>query len=659
MSQRLADPRESLAPAPAHRDPHDPLGFAEIAAAARIVCSDGRFHERLAFIWTALEEPSKQVLEAWRAHGNVPPRQARVAVYDRDSRTVAEVLVDLDYSEVVSFEAVADAQPPVSGEEHTRAIAAVRGNAAWRAAVAQRGVDDLENVLIQAWPPGYPHSGPALAGRRIANAIAWVGTGGEDNAFARPLEGLVAFVDLDTGEVIEVTDDGVVAVATHAGNYLPELTGAEDNWPRIDGVRDGVRPIEIVQPDGPSFSLEGHTLRWHGFEVVVGFTPREGIVLHRLGWRTPTGLRPILHRASLSEMWVPYGDPAIVHRIKNVFDEGECGLGRLANPLRLGCDCLGEIRYLDGVVNDESGDPVTIENAICIHEEDIGVAWKHTTESGAVEVRRARRLVISSWSTIGNYDYGFFWYLGADGSIGYEVKLTGVVSTGAAHPGEQPPYGALVAPGVYGPNHQHWFCVRLDTAVGGDRNSVYEVDAVLDPPGPGNAHGNAWRAQSSLLASERLAQRETDPRAARTWLIANDEVVNALGRPVAYQLVPGPNPAAALHPDAPALQRALFSTRALWVTAFDAEELFAAGAYPYGTTGGDGLPAFAAGDRNLAQADTVVWHSFAAHHVARPEDWPVMPVTTTGFHLRPFGFFDANPILDLPRPQGASHCHHH
>ena len=124
----------------------------------------------------------------------------------------------------------------------------------------------------------------------------------------------------------------------------------------------------------------------------VGFTPREGLVLHELSYDE----RPIIYRASLAEMYVPYGDPAPTHRFKNVFDKGEYGVGWLANPLTLGCDCVGEITYFDGVVNDQDGEPMTIPNAICMHEEDYGIGWKHTDfRTEEVEVRRLRRLVIS------------------------------------------------------------------------------------------------------------------------------------------------------------------------------------------------------------------------------------------------------------------------
>ena len=43
----------------------------------------------------------------------------------------------------------------------------------------------------------------------------------------------------------------------------------------------------------------------------------------------------------------------------------------------------------------------------------------------------SRRLVVSFISTVGNYEYGFYWYFYMDGSIQLEVKLTGIMSTKA------------------------------------------------------------------------------------------------------------------------------------------------------------------------------------------------------------------------------------
>ncbi len=209
-------------------------------------------------------------------------------------------------------------------------------------------------------------------------------------------------------------------------------------------------------------------LSWQRWQVHVGFTPREGLVLNQVSYDDGGRQRSILYRASLSEMVVPYGDPSPSHYWKNAFDGGENGVGIAASPLTRGCDCLGEIVYLDAVVSDAAGEPLPIPNAICIHEEDVGVLWRHVEwRDGSGEVRRSRRLVISSFSAIGNYDYGFFWYLYQDGTIAFEVKLTGVLSTGAVAPGERPAHGTLVAPGLNAMVHQHFFNMRLDLDIDG------------------------------------------------------------------------------------------------------------------------------------------------------------------------------------------------
>ena len=311
-----------------------------------------------------------------------------------------------------------------SSEEITRA------DPRWQEAMRKRGVTDFSLTMIDPWAAGYDIDDPK--GRRLVRPLTFVRSREDDNGYARPVEGLIVLVDLDLMEVIDVRDHGVVPLPEKSGNYMPELMFDGDNRPAHTDLRDDVRPIEITQPEGPSFTVDGHAVSWQKWRLRVGYSPREGLVLHQIGYEDRGTLRPVIYRASLSEMYIPYGDPAPTHRIKNVFDEGEYGVGLLLNPLELGCDCLGEIHYFDVTANDQDGQPVTIPNAICMHEEDYGVGWKHTDfRTEKVEVRRSRRLVVSCFATVGNYEYGFFWYLYTDGTIQYEVKLSGVLSTGA------------------------------------------------------------------------------------------------------------------------------------------------------------------------------------------------------------------------------------
>ena len=120
------------------------------------------------------------------------------------------------------------------------------------------------------------------------------------------------------------------------------------------------------------------------------------------------------------------------------------------------CDCLGEIRYFDASFLGAKGEPFTIENAVCMHEEDYGILWKHTDfHTQGTEVRRSRRLVISAIHTVGNYEYGFFWYLYLDGTLQMEVKLTGIVGVSAVAPGGGTESAPLIAPQLASPVHQH------------------------------------------------------------------------------------------------------------------------------------------------------------------------------------------------------------
>ena len=626
--------------------PLDPLDAGEIESVTRAIRGQA-LGEDSRFVTIALLEPDKRALLEWEQGGAEPYREAEVVILDRSARETVEATVAVGSGEVTRWVRRGDIQPMAVVSELVEAERAVLLDPDFQAAMARRGVIDMGTVQVDAWPAG--HFGPdEETGQRLCRAVAFLRPAPGDSEWAHPVDGVIVLLDLNTLEVLRVDDHGVVPIPPESGNF-DAAAGAP--------LRDDIAPLLITQPQGPGFTLEGRLLRWQRWQLHVGFTPREGLVLNRVGYEDGGRLRPILYRASLSEMVVPYGDPGPTHYFKNAFDGGENGVGLAASPLTLGCDCLGEIAYLDAVVSDPEGAPASIPNAICIHEEDAGVLWRHMDwRDGRGEVRRGRRLVVSSFAAIGNYDYGFFWYLHQDGTIAHEIKLTGVLSTGAVAPGERPAHGVLVAPGLNAMIHQHFFNYRLDMEVDGPENAVDEVWTESLPPGEGNPHGNAFAANRRRLATESEARRRVDPASARWWEIVNPAVRHRLGEPVAYRLVPGENATPFAQPDAPVRRRAAFIDHHLWVTPYDSGERFAAGDYPNQHAGGSGLPEWTARDRPDDDRDIVVWYTLGHHHVPRPEDWPVMPVATIGFQLKPVGFFERNPSLDVPPPV-PDHCH--
>lgn len=634
------------------RHPLEPLSAAEVQQAVELLKAKGKVTPTTRFVSVSLKEPPKDVVFNGR---NGAPREAFVLLFDNAVNTAHEATLSLTNRELLSFQSRTGVQPTMTIDEQVECEQAVLSSPEFKAALKKHyGIEDTSLVMVDIWSAGYYGSDEDRT-RRLARPLCFVRKDAADNGYVKPIEGLRPVVDLNEMKVIRVEDYGHWPLPPGECNYAAD---------RIKEFRRDIKPLDIKQPQGPSFQVDGRQVRWQKWSFVVGFNAREGLTLHHLRYNDQGKDRSVLYRASLTEMVVPYGDPGPTQVRKNAFDVGEYGMGACANSLELGCDCLGLIHYFDAHLCTSRGEPLTIKNAICMHEEDFGILWKHTDRRlpDKPEVRRSRRLVISSISTVENYEYGFFWYLYQDGTIQFEIKLTGILSLGAAKPDERPKYGALVAPQVYAPNHQHFFNMRLDFDVDGPANSIYQVDVVPEESGEINPFANAFYARPTLLKTERQARAHVDVQSARTWKVVNPSVKNTVGEPVAYKFIPGDNAFPFAAPGAWWRKRAGFVNYHVWVTPYCEDEKYGAGDYPNQSTGGDGLVRWTEQDRKIDNTDVVLWYTFSHVHVPRPEDYPVMPTAYIGFTLKPAGFFAMNPALDVPPSQkqqaaGESCCH--
>jgi primary-amine oxidase len=619
--------------------PLDPLSSGEISAVSALVRAEHDLGPGMRFETIVLHEPADA--EATSA------RRAFVAAYDTASGDLYEAIVSLTGGVVEGWTPRPGAKPRIAPEEFLLAEQIAKQDPRFVAALARRGITDLSLVCSDPWSCGvFGHDDEV--GRRLIQTITWVRKYPVDNHYAHPVEGLSALVDINRGEVLRVDDYGVVPVPEQEANYTERF---QRDW------RRDLKPIEVIQPDGPSFTVDGYGVEWCGWRFRVGYTPREGLVLHDLRIRDGESWRPVLKRASLAEMVVPYAHNAGVHPRKNAFDVGEYGIGMLANSLALGCDCLGTIHYFDAVVNRIDGSAQVIPNAICLHEEDAGILWKHTDfRTEITDTRRGRRLVISFIATVGNYEYGFYWHLYLDGTIELDVRLTGIINTAGLTQDGSIGRGTLVGPGVVGHVHQHVFNVRLDMAVDGPNNTVVEVDTVADPPGPENPWYNALSVVETPLLTEKAARRRADPSRMRAWKIVNRERRTSLGHHPGYRLLAHSALRTPAHERSQVGHRAGFVTNDIWVTPTRPDERWPAGDYVNQSTPGQGLPAWTEQDRPVADRPITVWHSFGHHHIPRPEDYPVQTVVHCGFLLQPFGFFDRNPTLDVPPARSTHSC---
>ena len=618
----------------------------EAEAAKKILRDAGHVDDNSRFHGCCIHEPPKDEVAAWQSGDEVDRRLELVV---RNGADVYEATVSVTRGEVDRWEHQPGVVPRVGLLEIAAVQEACRQSPAFQEACAKRGISDTSKVQIDPWPTG-DYGFEFETGRRVQRCIAFYRPEPTDNGYAYPLDGILVHIDVDTLEILHTEDFGEWPVGDERGNYDVESV-VEDFGP----MREDLRPVEITQPDGVSFTLEDNELTWQKWKMRIVMDDTEGLVLHRITYTQDGVERPVIDRASLAEMVVPYGDTRASQTFKHALDAGEFGLGLMANSLKLGCDCLGEITYVNATQMLDDGTVYTLENAICIHEEDFGIGWKHTdTTSGTVEVRRQRRFVVSCIATVGNYEYGLFWYFHLDGSIKFEVKLTGILTTRSHQEGDDLTFARVVAPNVSAPIHQHIFCVRLDMAIDGNRNSVVEVNTEALPEGPDNPWGTAFAARETVLDTESAAMRNTSSASSRYWRIQSHENTNRLGNPTAYRLLPASTATMFATPVSPHGQRAGFARHNLWVTPTSGDERYAAGKFPTQRNQGEGLPRYTEDDRPVTDTDVTLWHTFGLTHDVRVEDFPVMPTEYTGFLLVPDGFFERNPALDVPP---SDHCH--
>ena len=622
--------------------PLDPLTAEEFRAVAAALRHARGLGSRWRFASIELIEPGKDALAA-NGTGASSVRKAQAVCWNRDDGQVYRAVVCLADGTVEIWEHLPGQQPNITVDEWSECDEMLRSNAQLAAALARRGITDPARVLTDVWAYRAHNVPERYRGLRLGWADVWYRGAAGGNPYAHHVTGLHPIVDLNRMALLELEDSlgrgDPAALPDVRGEYLPRL---------LPGPLRTVSPLVVSQPDGVSFRMDGRVLSWQNWRMRIGFNHREGLVLHEVGFHDAGRLRPVAHRLSFAEMIVPYRDTTIDHYRRTAFDIGEWGLGFMTTSLALGCDCLGEIAYLDAVVHDTAGKPRTIRNAICIHEEDDGVLWKHVDHVSGAEVRRARRLVVSFHVTVANYEYLVYWRFYQDGSIECEVRATGIMVTSSFPGGRQPPCGTLVDERTYAPFHQHFIVARLDLDVDGPGNTVHVSESAALPVGPGNPDGLGLVVRSTPLRTEQEGKQDYDWQAQRCWTVVNDAVRSSLGVPVGYKLIPAGSFPPLLDRSSPVLRQAGAIGHTLWVTPYREDERWPCGDFPNLSDGDSGLPRWTVANRPIENTDVVLWYVFGIHHITRPEDWPVMPVDRVSFWLKPAGFFDRNPALDVP-----------
>ena len=626
--------------------PLDPLNFQEYWAVLETLKDAGRLDDATRFSIVTLHQPAKDLVWSWSS-GKEFPRAAFAVV--RQGAETFEAVVDLKQRRVASWKKLDGVQPNWLGQEYAAMGGEVKKHPDFIAAMKKRGITDFTFIDCSGLPPGY-FGGAEERGRRIAH-VQCRDVRGTRNAWTREIGGLTAVVDLNARQVLRIVDDGVIPVAKAIADYDPTSIGP---------AREVRSPIRIDQPLGPGFRLQGHVVEWQKWRFHVRTDQRVGAIISTVTYNDGDRSRQVLYEGHLSEMFVPYMDPAFEWRRRTYFDVGEYNAGGLTKSLVRGADCPENAVYVDGLVSSDVGRPRPVPDLICLFERESGdIAWRHSSEEP--ESRRKRDLVVRSAAVLGNYDYVFDWSFQQDGSMRVSVGATGIAQvkstlaataddTGSGAAGERADaYGRFVDRHVVAVNHDHYFNFRLDLDVDGAVNSFVADRLVTKTLPADNPRRSVWVREASSLRTESEGMLHMSMEKPALWRVTSTATRNHVGYPTSYQLMPGMSSSTLMSPDDYARQRAGFIDHQLWVTPYRDDERYAGGDYPTLSTAGQGLPAWTKANRGIERTDIVLWHTIGMHHMVRAEDWPVMPVLWHSFELRPFDFFNRNPALDLPR----------
>ncbi len=618
----------------------------------------GKLAEKTIFSSILLQEPDKADVLKWQPGKPILRRADAVLLTEGKSY---EATVNITTGKLEAYTELKRDQAPVTETEMHGYDDVLKKDERVVEALKKRNINDLRLVTCYVTPAGHVGLDEQTVGRRIG----WGGCTYSSNAkygWDREIPGIFFVVDMNAKKITRFTDYGIVPMPPATSIY------DADGGPALPGTK----PILTTQPEGPSFVIKDGAVSWQNWHFRFRLDPRVGPVVNLVTYQDGGKERSVLYEGGLSEMYVPYQDPEETWNSHVFLDAGEyfvnTGSGGIIKPLQAGVDCPATATFFSGTFFHENGTPYVRPQLACLFERVSGdPAWRHwDEETYAVSGRPTRELVFRTVATVGNYDYLFDWRFEQDASIVVGVGATGILevkavkdqradgplSSGLAGKdtdGQEVQFGQLVAPGLDGVDHDHYFSYRLDLDVDGTKNTLM-VDKLAPFKLPDSAIGRKWiwAMKPEMVKNEGDAKLNVSIEHPAMWRFANESVKNALGQNTSYEIMPGETGISLLPASEWPQKRAGFSEHNLWVTPYSPKERYVSGVYVMGSKGEDALTEWVKQNRSIMNTDIVAWYTVGFHHVPRPEDWPQMPIMWHTFSLRPFGFLPKNPGMDLP-----------
>ena len=370
-----------------------------------------------------LIEPPKADVLAWK-EGDTLDRRAMVHMSNADGSGFLETVVNLTTGEVEASNPVTG-QPMVLFAEFANAMGAALEHPDMIAGLAKRGLTPDQVFCLPLTAGNFFTAEDD--GTRLMKVPCYVNPDGT-NFYAKPIEGIYAVVDLQSGTALRVIDEGTIAVPQDGWGYTGEEIAARTPQ------RPAMNPATLSQEGGPNYTFADGALQWDMWRMRLRVDKRPGPVLSNIDVRDGDEWRSLIYQAHLSEVFVPYMDPSEGLYWRTYMDSGEYGFGLFLTPLVAGIDCPSYATFLPAMIADDAGNPLEIPDALCIFERNIGdPAWRHfeifaqgPDQYVPAEGRPETELVVRTASEVGNYDYLIDYRFKQNGQMEIKIGATGL-----------------------------------------------------------------------------------------------------------------------------------------------------------------------------------------------------------------------------------------
>ncbi|QKN82036.1 primary-amine oxidase [Scandinavium goeteborgense] len=626
--------------------PLNALTANEIKEAVEIVKASPDFKPNTRFTQITLAEPEKAKVWNFVMSGTAVDEDRLANVTMLDGKQVIESQVDLKNKKVLHWAPIKDAHGMVLLDDFSSVQNIINASKEFADVLKKHGITDTTKVITTPLTVGYFDGKDGLKQEdRLLKVVSYLDVG-DGNYWAHPIENLVAVVDLEQKKIIKIEEGPVIPVPMTPRPYDGR-----------DRVAKQLKPLEIIEPEGKNYTITGDMVHWQNWDFHLRLDSRVGPILSTVTFNDNGTKRKIMYEGSLGGMIVPYGDPDVGWYFKAYLDSGDYGMGTLTSPIARGKDAPSNAVLLDETIADYTGAPMNIPHAIAVFERYAGPEYKHQ-EMGQPNVSTERRELVIRWiSTVGNYDYIFDWVFHENGTIGIDAGATGIeavkgVQSKTMHDAtakDDTKYGTLIDHNIVGTTHQHIYNFRLDLDVDGESNRLVAMDPDVKPNTAGGPRTSTMQIDQHTIDTEQQAAQKFDPGTIR--LLSNTSKENRMGNPVSYQIIPyagGTHPVATgakFAPDEWIYHRLSFMDKQLWVTRYKADERYPEGKYPNRSTHDTGLGQYTQDNESVDNQDDVVWVTTGTTHVARAEEWPIMPTEWVHALLKPWNFFNETPTL--------------